>query len=147
MILVKDVIFEDVPGDIAEIHHMLDDAVKDYDFNKIDKYISYEKELVNGYRFINERGEKFYIGHSKAVCNLIGVPLKSFGKLEKEIQYLNNKILMQSHFSDELVNEIAELKDENEITRNINSKLNDEVQDIKYMSFWKRLKFLFTKEI
>lgn len=83
-----------------------------------DKEMTIETEIVRGSQFVNSRGERICLGIKKDVQDLLGLPFESFFDMNFTINRQRNEI-------DELKNVI---------------------QTVRKMSFWKRLKFLLTKD-
>jgi hypothetical protein len=72
-------------------------------------------ELVTGRRFVNSRGEEICIGMAKDVQHILGLPFDAFERMDYDLK----------------------------VAQGIRMRLRQELDDIKKMNFWQRLKCLF----
>lgn len=90
------------------------------------EYAEVKREHVNGKIFINNRHEEICIGMSKQVQDLIGLPFEVYDNMNKEIKSLSGNY--------NYVNKLYK-------------KLDIELEKYKKLTFFKRLKFLFTNKV
>ena len=74
------------------------------------------RELVRGEEFVNERGERVIVGWSEDVQKLIGLPFRAFENMRVSMKQIDDR----------------------------NYKLRLQIEAIKNMTFWNRLKMLFS---
>lgn len=128
MLLIRKVEYIDVPSDVYKIYDFFDDddniplyaGQKDLIHNIMDV----EQEIVRGVRYFNDKGKEICIGIPKEIQGILGLPFSDFNRLE---------------------NNLKVFRTENKKIRQELNSVTSELDEFKTMSFWKRLKFLFTK--
>ena len=103
-----------------------------------DKMITTEE--IKGRQFVNERGETVVIGWNKDTQDVLGLPFRVFeeyGNRIDEQARLIEHLREKNHRLEGKVHEYVAYSTEK--TRKINA--------VRGMTFWQRLKFLFTREL
>ena len=90
------------------------------------EYTEVKVEHIKGRVFINNRHEEICIGMSKQVQDLIGLPFYVYEKMSRE----NESLLSNYNYVNKLY-----------------KKVDTELDKYKKLTFFKRLKFLFTKKV
>ncbi|MAF25311.1 hypothetical protein CL634_07015 [bacterium] len=130
MLLVKDVTIIEVPNNPREIVHPPNESVFAYNRDAEVEAIKLHREVVRGQHFFNNNGEELIIGMCEQVQKTIGLPMKCFSVLEKE----NSELRERQHV---LRNKLSSEKRCAKAFKSV----------IKESGFWKRFKYLFTREL
>ena len=85
-------------------------------------------EVIRGEIYINNRGEEVCIGVSKEVQDILGFPLRKFDSMRSEIKRLEN------HY--------AKLRTNYDKAENALLKTQWELNMLKSLTFWKRIRFV-----
>jgi len=75
--------------------------------------------MVNGYNFMNNKGEVVCIGMTEKVEETLGLIMKSFDKMSEELRCKSDQ----------------------------NVKMREEIRKLKNKSFWKKIKDIYLKII
>ncbi len=124
MLLITDITIKHVKTDRDVIINQYKHLHSYRDLHKPTKDMGVREELVKGRHFVNSRGERVCLGLQLNVQKTIGIYIEAFENLERQLDTLRTDYLRISE-------------------KNI--KLTTELADLKYMSWWKRLNFLFKR--
>ena len=128
MILVKSIEIMEVSDNfVYEIYEKIGNPHISYnERDSLEKELKLTREVIKGQRFINKRGESVYIGMTKEVQDILGLPFYVF----KDLTNLNRNLQKQ------LDTLIKDKKD-----------LELEIKNIENTGFLRRLKYLFTGKL
>ena len=128
MILVKSIEIMEVSDNfVYEIYEKMGNPHISYNEREsLETKLKLTREIIKGQRFINKRGESVYIGMTKEVQDILGLPFYVF----KDLTNLNRNLQKQ------LDTLIKDKKD-----------LELEIKNIENTGFLRRLKYLFTGKL
>ncbi|MCP4612118.1 MAG: hypothetical protein GY845_25770 [Planctomycetes bacterium] len=89
-----------------------------------------EEEQVRAKKFMNKNGDAVWVGISKKVQQVLGLPFEAFENMEKTVNDLQRIIEHKDKKHLETVTSFISMEDR-----------------YKTASFWQRLRYLFTKKI
>ena len=84
-----------------------------------------------GWEFAYQK-DKTMLGWSKQVQEAIGIPIEAFDNLEKNVCSLSSSLTESVERNQKLIKE--------------NNTLKNKLQSLRSMTFWQKLKFLFTNK-
>lgn len=126
MIVVTDIKYMVCQEDQLRIAYMEKQPISVFGFNHEVEKINVTNEVIRGRYFVNNKGDEVCLSYKKDIQDLLGLPFEVFENLSNDI-----KILQGLNFK------ITKEKDKEEAK--LKTFLN--------MSFWDRLKFLFTGKV
>ena len=128
MILVKSIEIMEVSDNfVYEIYEKMGNPHISYNEREsLETKLKLTREIIKGQRFINKRGESVYIGMTKEVQDILGLPLHVFNDLTNFNRNLQKR----------LDNVIKYKKD-----------LELKIKNIENTGFLRRLKYLFTGKL
>ena len=134
MIVIKDIDTIEVKGDVFDLAHFQEPFMAPVeDFEAVAKSMKYETETIRGKRFYNHNGQEISIGLSKKAKEILGLPFEVIDNL-----------------TEALYNKTCEINQKNIKIRKLSGKLEDKTNRLKKyesMNFWRKFKFLFTKNL
>ena len=128
MILVKSIEIMEVSDNfVYEIYEKMGNPHISYNEREsLETKLKLTREIIKGQRFINKRGESVYIGMTKEVQDILGLPFHVFNDLTN----FNRKLQKQ------LDTLIKDKKD-----------LELKIKNFENIGFLRRLKYLFTGKL
>ena len=128
MILVKSIEIMEVSDNfVYEIYEKMGNPHISYNEREsLETKLKLTREIIKGQRFINKRGESVYIGMTKEVQDILGLPLHVFNDLTNFNRNLQKQL-------DTLIKDKKDLE--------------LEIKNIENTGFLRRLKYLFTGKL
>ena len=135
MIVVTDITLQDVKDDPCKFEHHTSLSHLGYidPLASIpDEYLESTEETIKGHKYKLRDGRVLKIGWSKQVQEAIGIPIEAFDNLEKNVCSLSSSLTESVERNQKLIKE--------------NNTLKNKLQSLRSMTFWQKLKFLFTNK-